>query len=241
MKKLLTRFDVAKGNRYKVVRRPEHLKGVAYPWINMIGVCKWVSGNEANMSFGECKERLVPVSCLELVEEIPTQMSEKPSLDEPSANDALVLFYANKADEDAKEKEKLIEQARQREKEYEDLTPKSIKLDNLYRIARVPHWWTENSASMPYPSLGAIGRCTKINPKSVLLKMGNGQQRYVPFSSLEQVNIIVPPPPVMDLADDKLIDIILANPRGCLKILKGLAKMNKDPRAVTFVQRGMLL
>jgi hypothetical protein len=238
VKKSLTCSDIAEGKRYKVIKKPDHLRGIDYPWLNMVGVCKWIVGNDVCMVFGECKERAVPPSCLEL-EESPIQMNEKPSLDDHSTNDNLILFYANQANEQAKEREREIEQAKEREREYANSTPKNIKLDNLYRIARIPPFWI--TTGVAYPSLGQIGRCIKIGPKSVTLKMNGGGQRFVPFTCLEAINVIIPPAPVINLSDDKLIDSILANPLGCLRIVKGLTKMNKDPRLIAFVQRGILI
>jgi len=231
VKKPLTHCDIAEGKKYEVIKRPEHLNGVHYPWLNMVGVCKWSNAyNGVLMSFGGCKERLIPHDCLEAVEETPTiQTDEQSPIMDEYGTDALILFYKNQAEKEKKENNSVI--------------PENVKLDGLYRIVRIPPWWTENAVSVPYPSLGQIGRLIKTTTNHVTLKMGDGKQRFVPFTCLEAVNVIIPPSPslpVMDLSDDKLIDAIIANPVGCLKIVRGLAKMNKDPRAVAFVQRGML-
>lgn len=237
MKRPLTHCDFTEGKRYKVIKRPEHLKGVQYIWLNMVGVCKWSNAhNGVLMAFGECKERLIPHNCLEAVEEIPTQMSERPPFDEKSTNDALILFYTNLGNEQKAKESKV------------SLDASTAKVGNLYRIIKVPPFWNQSTHTGEYPSLQQIGRLVKVHRNAAVLIMSHNCQRFVPFDCMEEVEIRIPPapvpnvkPPVIDLTDDKLIDAIIANPRGALRIVKGLAKMNKDIRLITFVQRGILV
>ena len=235
MKRPLRHCDIIAGHRYKVIRRPEHLKGVQYPWINMVGVCKWVNiHNGAFLCFGECKERLVPVDCLEAVD-MPIQISNQSSDKQKDAGQGLLTYYGNLGLK--KEKEDKMEGS---------VSAENVKIDGLYRIIRIPDFWKSAAENGEYPSLNQIGRLIQLHQSggtysAGTLKLGDGTHRFVPFTCMEAVKILVPPAPVMDLADDKLLDSIMLNPRGALKIIKGLAKMNKDPRAVAFVQRGVLI
>jgi hypothetical protein len=233
VKRPLRHCDIIAGNRYKVIKRPEHLRGVQYPWINLIGVCKWVNSGSALISFGECKERLIPVDCLEDVEG-NTQMDNQSNDMWKDAGNGLLTFYGNLGLK--KENENKVKGS---------INADNVKLDELYRIIKVPDFWKDADENGDYPSLNQIGRLIRLHQSkgayhAGTLKLGDGTQRFVPFECMEAVKIHVLPPPVIDLADDKLIDVIILNPRGALKIVKGLAKMNKDPRAVAFVQRGML-
>jgi hypothetical protein len=201
----------------------------------MIGVCKWVNRGDVLMSFSDCKERIIPVDCLESVEG-NTIVENKQTDSFVDANKGLLTFYGNSPLQENKEDEmnnRTTEVA-------------GVKMGSLYRIVKIPDFWKEGADNGEYPDLGAVGRLISIHRSrdgynAGTLKLSGGTQRYVPFACMEEVKILIPPPPVMDLADDKLLDAILVNPGGALKLMKGLARMNKDPRAVAFVQRGMLI
>ena len=234
MKKPLRHCDIAEGKRYKVVRKPIHLKDVQYPYLNVIGIAKWSSPvGGVLMCFGHCKERIVPVECLEEVnDETPEMNNQSDKAIDP--NHGLLTFYGNLG-LNSRETKSIVSENK------ESVVLENIKLNELYRIVKTPSFWSRIIDAREYPFLGQIGRLVKIHKRAGTLKLGDGTQRFVPFSCMEAVKILIPPAPVIDLSDDKLIDVILANPVGCLKIIKGLAKMNKEPRLIAFVQRGILV
>lgn len=122
------------------------------------------------------------------------------------------------------------------------LNASNVKIGNLYRIKEAPSFWAESPEL--YAELGRIGILIKVTPTGDkgIIKISNNQgsnnQRLVPLSHLEEVSVIIPPIPVVDLSDEILISKILENPKGFLKIIKGLVKMNKEPRLKLFLERG---
>jgi hypothetical protein len=183
------------------------------------------------MSFGGCKERLIPHECLEAVEPKMDDQSDKFKDD----GDGLLTYYKNLG----------LEKKKEDEVNSCTIEAKEIKIGDLYRIIKVPDFWKDAAENGDYPALNKIGKLIRLHQSGGIynagtLRLGDGTQRFAPFDCIEEVKTYILPEPIMDLADDKLLDIILRNPRGALKIVKGLAKMNKDPRAIAFVQKGML-
>lgn len=257
MKKTLTHADIKKGHWYKVIDTPKHLIGCGrYPWLNMEGVAIWidVGHNMVCVRFGECKERGIPPYCLEpLVKEpIVIECGNEPLGLQPG--DGVRLYYERLGREKALEQEKLEREMNERlgkekaaeqeklEREKNIVTEHTAKLGQLYRITKVPDYWQKISAKQQYPSLGQIGRLMNINRHFGTLKLVDGVQRFVSFDCMELVTIRVPPlaETVVNLSDEELIKKMVLKPRSTLKIIKGLAHMNKDYRLRAFLNRGII-
>lgn len=236
--KTLTHADIVKGQWYKVVRVPNHLKGRNYPWLNMTGVAVWVnsSHNAACIRFGSCKERVIPPYCLEEAENKATiiDCSKLPMADV----DGIRLFYKNLGRESVG---KVVEAEQKKLKEgqksmvVQDVAKMFTQIGQLYRITKVPPYWIKISATKQYPSLGAVGRLIKIGDCHGTLLLSDKTQRFVPYDCMEHVTFRIPP-----IADKELIAKIISKPLSTLKIIKGLAKMNKDYRLRAFLDKGVI-
>ena len=232
VKKTLTHANIIKGQRYKVIGTPEHLKGMGrYHWLNMIGVAQWVdvAHDLACINFGDCKQRAIPPHCLEKVEDqtMITDCDKAPTVD---SGEGLRLWYQNLAKQKAEEEQKDM------------VTQETAKLGQLYRIVKVPPFWSKIGNDKQYPALGAIGKLINIRKEFGTLKLSNGTQRFAPFDCMEIVIIRVPPVAgeVINLSDEELIVKMVQKPLSTLKIIKGLAKMNKDRRLRAFLDKGVI-
>lgn len=128
--------------------------------------------------------------------------------------------------EKTKEKEKPVE-----------LTADKAKIGSLYKVIQVPKFWEKITAGN-YPVLDKVGKLVDIKGDGGLLLFGmTEEQHFIPFSCLENYCAN----PTSEVPDNLLIDRMLENPEGVLKIVKGLAKMNKDTRLRAFVERGTLI
>lgn len=234
MNRLLTHADIIKGHRYKVIGTPKHLIGVMkYPWLNMTGVALWVDvgHNMVCIQFGGCKERGIPPECLEYAGE-----------------QAMIIDCANVPAADPGEGMRIMYEQLAREKAAEEAREKSMvsgqpaKINQLYRIVKTPPYWERISAKQAYPSLGHIGRLIKIRGSFGTLRLSDGVQRFVPFNCMELVTVRIPPlaETPMDLSDEALIEKMKLKPRSTLKIIKGLAHMNKDYRLRAFLDKGVI-
>lgn len=134
----------------------------------------------------------------------------------------------------------LIEWLTETKKEKEKtmgLTAAEVKVGSLYKVIQIPKFW-EKVAAGNYPVLDKVGKLVDIKGEGGLLLFGiTEEQHFVPFSCLEKYCSN----PTPEVPDDLLIDRMLENPEGVLKIVKGLAKMNKDMRLRAFVERGTLV
>lgn len=197
----------------------------------MTGVALWVdvSHNMACIQFGGCKERGIPPYCLEEAED---QKTNDNSLNVgANPGDGIRLWYENQA------KEKAAEEAEKQSM----VTEQTAKLGRLYRIVKVPQYWQKISGKKQYPSLGGIGRLMNIHDHFGVLRLSDGMQRFVPFDCMEPVTIRIPPlqDAVINISDDELIKKMVEKPLSTLKIIRGLAHMNKDYRLRQFLDRGV--
>lgn len=197
---LLKDEDFVAGRKFKVWKKPEHLTGIHYPYIDVVGECIWYNkeSRSANIRFSNNTERLIPADCLTPVETV----------------------------------------------EENKLNNLNLRIGGTYRITTAPTFWSK--CPELFCELGRVGTLIKLTPNSrdpdvvAVLQIGN-HQRCVPVSNLTEVKLLPAPTAPVDLADHVLIDKILDNPRGFLKIIKGLAKMNKEPRLKAFLERGLVV
>ena len=235
MKKPLEHSDIVKGRRYKVIATPKHCIGIGnYPWLNMEGVALWSDAGHKLVGL-EFKAgiRGVPPDCLEEVEG-QQMIIDCTKLPPAEPGDGLRLLYENFAREKAAEEEKKKNM----------VTPEIVKMHQPYRIVKTPPFWQKvsDSKTQKYPALGDIGKLINVRNNFGTLRMSNGTQRFVPFDCMELVTIRVPElrETPMDLSDEALIEKMKLKPKSTLKIIKGLAKMNKDYRLRAFLDRGVI-
>ena len=105
----------------------------------------------------------------------------------------------------------------------------------LYKVVSIPSWYSETK---PYPILNEIGKCMNILPFGVmLLILKSKDQWYVPFNNIEEVKATIVS---KEITDEELISKILSNPLGALKIVRGLAKMNRNLHLRSFLEQGTI-
>jgi hypothetical protein len=239
VKKTLTHADIVKGRRYKVIGTPEHLKGTRYQWLNMTGEALWVNvaHNMVCVQFGGCKERGIPPQCLEEAED-KAMIIDCANLPPTYPGEGIRLLYEQMGREQAAEEAKRNAKVSQTGM----VTQETAKLGQIYRITKVPPYWVKISSTRQYPSIGMIGRLMKVSDGFGTLRLSDGTQRFVPFDCMEMVTIRIPPlaDTVVNLSDEALIAKMVLKPLSTLKIIKGLAKMNKDRRLVAFLDKGII-
>lgn len=129
------------------------------------------------------------------------------------------------------------------EKKVGTITEHIAKLDELYRITKVPPFWERVSDTKKYLWLGSIGKLIKIRGSFGTLKLSDGTQRFVPFDCMDLITVFIPPinADISPINDEELMKKMVLKPRSTLKIIKGLVKMNRDFRLRAFLDKGILV
>jgi len=109
-----------------------------------------------------------------------------------------------------------------------------IKVGESYKVIKIPFFW-ENHHGV-YPVLNKIGKIKKAANTGCLMYFNNNEsdQHFLPFECIE------PARQVVEIEDDYLVKQIVRNPTGALKLIRGLAKMNKDICCRAIVERGTI-
>lgn len=115
------------------------------------------------------------------------------------------------------------------------LTIREVKLNALYKIISIPSWYSETNFRF---ILNEIGKCMSILPFGLMLLIPKfKEQWYVPFQNVEEVKVTIVPE---EITDKELISKMISNPLGALKIVRGLAKMNRNLHLRSFLEQGTI-
>jgi len=109
----------------------------------------------------------------------------------------------------------------------------TVKVGQPYRITGIPSFWKSGT----FPPVGTVGKLLAARASGCVLCFNDEHtnQRFLTYDCIEAVNQNEP-----TIDDDVLVVQIMNNPWGALKIVKGLAKMNRDMKLVAFVERGWI-
>jgi hypothetical protein len=104
----------------------------------------------------------------------------------------------------------------------------TTKLGHSYRIIAIPAI-RDNT----FPAVGLYGICKWVTSKNGACLEIDGKNHIIPFDCVEEM--ILP-----GIEDALLITAILQNPKGTLKILRGLWRMTKENTIRDFMERAEL-
>ena len=117
-----------------------------------------------------------------------------------------------------------------------DLNKSNVVIGNVYLVYKQPHFY--DTAGYKCPVLGKFGKLKQVYGNGTLIVFGKDEtQHFVPFDCLQEV---IPQPKndvAVEISDNLLIERMMDNPEGVLKIVKGLWKMTKDPSLRAIVER----
>lgn len=115
----------------------------------------------------------------------------------------------------------------------------NVKIGDTYLVFKTPSFYKETDFECPV--VGKFGTLIAIRGTGCLLTFGEERkQHFIPFDCLQETGKIV-----NDLykkpTDEELISKIIDNPFGVLKIIKGLAKMNKNSTLKNLLEKGSIV
>ena len=110
------------------------------------------------------------------------------------------------------------------------MAPKYIttKLGHEYRIIAMP-----SVRDRTFPAIGLYGICEWTSAKNGACLEIDGKSQIIPFDCIEEMTL-------PGIEDAILITAMLQNPKGTLKILRGLWRMTKDRGIRDLMERGEL-
>lgn len=121
------------------------------------------------------------------------------------------------------------------------LTEKDIIIGHVYFVWKEPHFYER--AGYKCPVLGKFGKLISRRGDSCILLFGRDEiQHLVPIDCLQ--DMVKPAEPAKkkeEIPDGLLVKRMIQNPAGVLKLIKGLAKMNKDCALLAFLERGTII
>lgn len=119
------------------------------------------------------------------------------------------------------------------------LTEKDAKIGHIYFVWKEPSYYER--AGYKCPVVGKFGELVSIRNGNCILLFGSEKtQHLVPLDCLQ--DMVKPAEKKKEeIPDGVLIKNMIKNPAGVLKIIKGLAKMNKDCALLAFLERGTIV
>jgi len=110
----------------------------------------------------------------------------------------------------------------------------SCKAGNRYRIiSDRPNDWGDKYPDKPFPAKGLVGICKFTNSVSGACLNIGGIEYIIPYDLIEETKD-------EGIEDAILVTIMLDNPEGVLKLLRGLWRMTKHITIRDFMERSIL-
>jgi hypothetical protein len=109
-----------------------------------------------------------------------------------------------------------------------------IKASKKYRLIRIPPANLKIDVD-GWPALGVVGECKWTSSMYGACMDFGGEEVIIPFDCLEEHSSKTD-----GIEDAILVSVVLDNPQGVLKILKGLWRMTKQPVIRNLMERGVL-
>lgn len=103
----------------------------------------------------------------------------------------------------------------------------AVKQDGKYRVIAIPG----GSKPTKYPPIGSIGEVCWTSSFSGACLNIQDEKYVIPFDCIEDVEL-------KPMGDDVLISIMLENPYGVYKLLRGLWRLTKKQAIRDFMERG---
>lgn len=121
----------------------------------------------------------------------------------------------------------------------EELNENTVEVGKFYLVNKEPFFYKDSGYSCPV--LGKFGELVAVRGKCCLLLFGKEKhQHLLPFECLTLCEK-KPEKKVVEIPDGVLIMKMIDNPEGVLKIIRGLAKMNKDYTLRTLLEKGTIV